>query len=246
MAVQFMPKPAFEEFVQTCTPLYIAEKLEQDMRNRISGLVQSVVESAPNGASVEDLSRFLCKGADHLGVILALANISQEKFLRLFSAIRFAQHDYGTEWTINTMGRRLREDEGFAKQVAQLLLNGRDDELLKQYIAPFYLDRLALPQKWYALLRDPHVVRNIVCRKLEGEYSNKKGRAVEDLVRAELKRLKDHYGLDFEKGRVELVGKEVDHVVPSRADPHVLIITWKRLLAARRRALTSRTLCMRG
>jgi hypothetical protein len=225
MTVQFAAKPTFEEFIQTCTPLYIAEKLEQDMQDRISELMQSVANSAPNGASVEDLSRFLRKGADHLGVILALANISQEKFLRLFSAIRFAQHDYGTEWTINTMSKLLREDEEFAEQVAQLLLNGRDDPLLKHYIAPFHLDRLALPQNWFELLRDPHMMRNIVRRKLEGEYSNKKGRAVEDLVRAELNRLKDRYGLDFKKGRVELVGKEVDHVVPSFTDPYVLIMT---------------------
>src|ERR1043166_7492913 len=46
-----------------------------------------------------------------------------------------------------------------------------------------------------------------------------------DSIVSRLQALKDEYGITFTKGQVALLGKEVDHVVPSFEDPCVLIMS---------------------
>ncbi len=214
MIVRCLPKPTLETFIQTCTPLAVIAALEARM-----------ADFAPNSTPLANLSRFLAADCDYLGVVLAFANLSQEKLLRLLSAERFAQGDFGNEWNIETVCRKLHREPEFAERIAQLFLNGREDPLLRQHIAAFHLDQLALPENWAQLLSDRNIMRGVVRKKLQGEYTNLKGAAIEGIIRAELERLQALYGVGFAKGQVPLVGKEVDHALPSLTDPHVLIMT---------------------
>ncbi len=195
------------------------------MQTRIEELVAGMADFALNGTPLANLSRFLALDCDYLGVILAFANLSQEKLLRLLSAERFAQGDFGNEWNIDTVCRKLHREPEFAERIAQLFLNGREDPLLRRHIAAFHLDQLALPENWAQLLSDRNIMRGVVRKKLQGEYTNLKGDAIEGIIRAELERLQALYGVGFAKGQVPLVGKEVDHALPSLADPYVLIMT---------------------
>ena len=58
-----------------------------------------------------------------------------------------------------------------------------------------------------------------------GEYTDRKGDAIEDIIRAKLDLIQQQYGIPHSKGQVRLVGKEVDHVVPSMNEPYVMIMT---------------------
>src|SRR5690606_3867114 len=69
------------------------------------------------------------------------------------------------------------------------------------------------------------IIQNVIRRKLTGEYTDRKGDAIENIIRSELDHICAKYGLSHSKGQVRLVGKEVDHVIPSMADPYVLIMT---------------------
>lgn len=195
------------------------------MQTRIETLVARMADFAPNSTPLANLSRFLAADCDYLGVVLAFANLSQEKLLRLLSAERFAQGDFGNEWNIDSVCRKLQREPAFAERIARLFLNGREDPLLRRHIAAFHLDQLALPENWAQLLSDKNIMRGVVRKKLQGEYTNLKGAAIEGIIRAELERLQALYGVGFAKGQVPLVGKEVDHALPSLADPHVLIMT---------------------
>ncbi len=44
------------------------------------------------------LKQFLKRDENFLGILLALTNLSQEKFLRILTAQRFAEKDFGKEW----------------------------------------------------------------------------------------------------------------------------------------------------
>jgi hypothetical protein len=160
-----------------------------------------------------------------LGVILALANLSQEKFLRVLSAERFAQGDYAPEWGIDRVHTKLKRDPSFAERVASLFIEGQNSPLLKHNVAGFYLDQLRLPENWWQLIRDETLIRNVIRRKLSGEYIDRKGDAIETLIRSVLNQIQEQYGVSHSKGQVQLVGKEIDHTIPSTADPFVMMMT---------------------
>jgi len=76
------------------------------------------------------------------------------------------------------------------------------------------------------VIADDNVVKNVIRRKLAGEYSDKKGDAIEAILRDRLNNLEEKYGIAHAKGQVKLFGKEVDHIIPSdREDASVYVMT---------------------
>lgn len=141
------------------------------------------------------------------------------------SAERHARGDYAVEWGIETVHRKIATDDVFVENIARLFLEGRNSTLLIKQIAGFYLEQLALPPNWAEVIRDEQTVTNFIRRKLMGEYNDRKGDAIEAIIRGKLDEIATHYGFEHSKGQVLLVGKEVDHVLPSRDDPFVMIMT---------------------
>lgn len=225
MALQLQPKPVLSEFITTCTPLAIIDSLEEEMRARIVSISDALLQFSAIRDPVENLTRFLQADINFLGVILALTNLSQEKFLRILSAERFANHDFEREWGIKQVLRKIKTEPNFADQVARLFLDGRDSPVLVQQVAAFYLDQLSLPNDWSKIIYDPQVIQNVIRRKLAGEYTDRKGDAIEKIIRTKLDLIQQQYGIAHSKGQVRLVGKEVDHVVPSIEEPFVMIMT---------------------
>lgn len=111
------PKPAFDEFIQTCTPLLRIPELEQTMRDRIRAIVGELLNFQSQTDAVENLKQFLQKDENFLGVLLALTNLSQEKFLRIITAQRFASQDYGREWGAHQIYLKLKNDDKFADKI---------------------------------------------------------------------------------------------------------------------------------
>jgi hypothetical protein len=214
-----------QAFIESCTPLAIIDSLEAEMQARVDAITSALIGYTVSDDPLESLSRFLAADADFLGVALALTNISQEKFLRILSAERFSRGDFGNEWGIDRIHRMLQQDSTFANLVARLLLEGRSNPLLAQQVAPFYLNQLSLAENWQTLIQDAAIMQKAVRHKLEGEYSDKKGDAIEQLIRTQLDGLREKYGIAHSKGQVALVDKEVDHIVPSIDEPYVMIMT---------------------
>ncbi len=225
MTLYLPQKPSLEEFIQTFTPLAIIEQLEDEMQERVNSITSALLGFSSHGTPVENLAHFLKADRDFLGVILALTNLSQEKFLRILSAERFGRQDFGNEWGIHQVHRKLAQQENFAERIATMLLEGSDNPILAEHVAHFYLAQLNLQDDWEILLRSPQIVERVVRRKLEGEYNDKKGEAVENIIKEKLDDIEAKYGVTHEKGQVQLVSKEVDHVIPSRNEPYVMIMT---------------------
>lgn len=191
----------------------------------MNSIASALLDYQPSNNPAENLARFLQADANFLGIVLALTNLSQEKFLRILSAERFAKGDFGREWGIKRLVRKLNVEPGFAERIAQLFLEGRDSHLLVEQVAAFYLDQLSLPANWDNVIRDPKLIQNVIRRKLAGEYTDKKGDAVEAIIRSKLDRIEQEYGATHAKGQVQLIGKEIDHAIPSTLDPFVMIMT---------------------
>lgn len=222
--MQLSPKPSFDEFVSTCTPLLRIPELEEQTRTRVREIVAELLNFQPDADPATSLKQFLQKDKDFLGVLLALTNLSQEKFLRILSAQRFALNDFGPEWSVKRIYRRMRTDAAFAETVARLFLEGRDSKLLSEQVADFYLDQLSLPGNWSDVIRDENLIANVVRKKLTGEYTDQKGEHVERIVRGVLDRVEAKYGTTYAHGQVRFLGKEVDHAIPCLEDPYVLVM----------------------
>lgn len=217
-------KPPFDQFIQTCTPLLKIPELEDAMRQRVHMIVAELLDFQAETDPVQSLKQFLRKDENFLGVLLALTNLSQEKFLRIITAQRFANQDFAPEWSAREVYRRIRNDDAFAEQIARLFLEGRSSETLAAQVADFYLDQLSLPANWTDIIRDNTLIGNIVRRKLAGEYSDKKGEFIEKQVANVLDHIQKRLGIPHARGQVRLVGKEVDHVLPSLQEPYVMIM----------------------
>ena len=221
---ELKPKPSFDEFITTCTPLLKIPALEQQMREKVRAIVRELLDFQPDVDPAKNLKQFLQKDENFLGVLLALTNLSQEKFLRILTAQRFAAQDFGTEWKVEQVYRRIKSDDEFAETIARLFLEGRDSKLLAEQVADFYLDQLSLPADWSDVIRDENLIGNIVRRKLAGYYTDQKGEYVEKQIRTILDSVLARYGVTHAHGQVKLVGKEVDHAIPSLDDPYIMVM----------------------
>lgn len=219
------PKSSLDEFIKTFTPLARIDSFEAEIRQRVELIAAALLNYEPTTDPVENLSRFLKADRDFLGIILALINLSQEKFLRILLAESFAKGDFDSDWNIDKVHRKLRTDVDFAERIAKLLLEGRNSPLLVQQVTSLYLEQLSLPTNWTEIIKDRSRIQKAILLKLSGESSNKKGRAIEQTIRQKLDVLQEEYGVTHGKGQVQLVGKDVDHAVPSLTDPFVLIMT---------------------
>jgi hypothetical protein len=225
MPLTLYPKFTLQEFIETCTPLAVVDSLEAEMRVRVDEIASALLDYEPIGDPVDNLARFLKADPNFLGIVLALTNLSQEKFLRILSAERFVHGDFGKEWSIKQIFSKFKREAGFAERIARLFLEGRSSPLLVEQVAAFYLDQLSLPSDWDAVIRDPNLIQNIIRRKLAGEYTDRKGDTIETIIRSRLDKIEQSYGVPHDKGQVQLVGKEIDHAIPSKTDPYVLIMT---------------------
>lgn len=218
------PKPAFDNFIRTCTPLLKIPELEQSMRERVRLIVKELLNFESDKDTAQNLKQFLQKDENFLGVLLALTNLSQEKFLRIITAQRFAAQDFGPEWNSPRIYAKIKKDDVFAEQIALLFLEGRDSKLLAEQVADFYLDQLSLPVNWSEIIRDQNVIENIVRKKLTGEYTDQKGEFIERQVRSILDEVDKKHGVSNAHGQVKLVGKEIDYAIPSLEEPYVMVM----------------------
>ena len=224
MMKQVLTKPTFDDFVATCTPLLRIPELEKSMRERVHAIVSDLLDFESTQDPAQNLKRFLQKDDDFLGILLALTNLSQEKFLRILTAQRFAAQDFGPEWGVQEIHRKLKHDDDFAETVAHLFLEGRNSRLLAEQVADFYLDQLSLPGNWSAIIRDENLIGNIVRKKLVGEYTDRKGEYVERRISTVLEQVRERYGVTHAHGQVTWLGKEVDHAIPSLDDSYVMVM----------------------
>jgi len=224
MAHTLYTKPNFDEFIKTCTPLLKIPDLEKGMKERVREIVKELLNFDAGNDPADNLKQFLKRDENFLGVLLALTNLSQEKFLRILTAQRFANKDFGPEWKADAIYRMMQKDDPFAEQIAYLFLEGKSSKVLSDQVADFYLDQLSLPANWSEVIRDQNVVENFVRKKLTGEYTDKKGAHVEHIVQERLERIHSIYGVAHAHGQVGFLGKEVDYAIPSTDEPYVMIM----------------------
>jgi hypothetical protein len=221
-------KISFQEAWDSSVVFFVDEKLEQEIEAKVEALLETagnrrVSETAE--INVADIADFLGQKYNALDVILKDVGLSEEKFKRIISLLRKLERipgDFTSEWGMGKIKSEIDREPDFARMIAELLVDGRRDEELEQYIPRYYLDMLN-----YREIRGGSQAARCIRYKqsLAGTYGGRKGHRIEDRIRQTLEEIEDKHGVGYGKGRSRLFETDLDFVVPSTEDPWVIIMS---------------------
>jgi len=130
--------------------------------------------------------------------------------------------DFEREWSISKIKSKITHKPDFARSIAELLVDGKRDKELKQYIPRYYLDML----NYREIRGSSQAARRIrYKRSLIGTYGARKGHKVEEKIREKLEEITTKYGVSYGKGRSRIIETDIDFAVPDTEDPWVIIMS---------------------
>ncbi len=221
-------KISFQEAWDSSVVFFVDEELEREIEAKVEALLETaenhrVSETAE--INVADIADFLGQKYNALDVILKDVGLSEEKFKRIISLLRKLGRipgDFNREWGIDRVKNKIAREPGFARMVAELLVDGKRDEGLEQYIPRYYLDML----NYREIKGSSQAARRIRYKQsLAGTYGGRKGHRIEDTIRQKLEEIKDKHGVEYGKGRSRRFETDLDFAVPNINDPWVIIMS---------------------
>jgi hypothetical protein len=221
-------KLSFQEAWETSTVFLVDEEVERRIDNEVASLLSAAGDSRISEEAtieVETIADFLQQSERGLDVILRDIELSEEKFLRIVSLLRRLGRIPGpfeSEWGINKIKSKLSRERWFAIIVAELLVDGKRDVELQQYIPRYYLDAL----NYREIKGSSEAARRIrYKRSLIGTYGAAKGYKVEQIIRGRLESIRSRYGIPFEQGRSRFIDTDIDFAIPTLDDPWVIVMS---------------------
>ncbi|MFZ5808409.1 MAG: hypothetical protein ACOY16_03925 [Chloroflexota bacterium] len=221
-------KLSFQEAWDTLTVFFVDEELESEIDQRVTAMMEIAERYgiAENGTLVSTkLVEFLTQESEGLDFLLYEIGLSEEKFLRIISLLRRIGRipsTFDSEWSLRKIKRKLATEHEFAELVASLILDGKRDKQLAQYIPRYYLETLNLRE----LTGDTKEARRVRYKRLMiGTYSGRKGYKVENLIEQRLISFNSKYGIGFEKGRSRFIDTDIDFAIPSLESPWVVLMS---------------------
>jgi hypothetical protein len=221
-------KISFQEAWDTSVVFFVDEEIERAIEAKVEALLETarnhrVSEIAE--VNVIDIADFLSQKEHALDVILKDIGLSEEKFKRIISLLRKLSRipgNFDSEWSMSKIKSNIIHEPNFARMVVELLVDGKRDKELEQYIPRYYLDML----NYREIKGSSQAVRRIRYKKaLIGTYGAQKGRKVEDKIREKLEEIKAKHGVGYGRGRSRIIEMDIDFAVPSTDDPWVIIMS---------------------
>lgn len=222
-------KLTFQEVWDSSTIFFVDNALEDEIDKKVSKLISlsqsSHISSGDKERTVEDIASFLNEDPDSLDVILRDTGLSDEKFMRIISLFRKIGRISGgfeSEWSIAKIKRKLSDEPTFLDLVAKLLIDGKRDKELSEYIPRYYLDKL----NYREIGTIPQALRKVRYKESAiGTYGALKGHRVEARVKKVLENIRGKYGVDYEKGRSRMINVDIDFAIPTLQDPWIIIMS---------------------
>lgn len=214
-------KLTFEEVIETSVVFYNDENVEKRFDNFIKQKAKDIIayERAKGRVSARDVVRFLREQPNGLKRVLTILHLSEEKFKRIITLLRKLEGEFDKEWTLTKIEKNINGNNEFARKIARLFVDGKNDRRLVKYLPRFYRERLNLKSlREYA---DEEELTIRLKEKYGGTYFNWKGDAVEDLIRRKL----DSIGISYASGSASIVEVTVDWAIPNLEDPYVIVMS---------------------
>jgi len=218
-------KISFQEAWDSSIIFFVDEELEQEIESQVESLLKTAQDQNASEFSLQNMVNFLVHQKDALDVILKDLELSQEKFMRIVSLLRKLDRIVGgfdQEWGIHKIKKKIASDPDFALKIAELLLDGKRDQELQNYIPRYYLDTLNYRE---AQTSSEASLRKLYKRQLIGTYGARKGHKVEDRIRQKLMNIEATHGVGYAKGRSRIIETDIDFAIPSLDDPWVILMS---------------------
>ena len=159
------------------------------------------------------------------GGIIKDIGLSEEKFKRIVSLLRKLRRisgDFDREWSMSKIKSKITREPGFAIIIAELLVDGKRDKELEQYVPRYYLNML----NYREIKGSSQAARGIRYKQsLIGTYGAQKGHKVEEKIREKLEYIEIKHGVSYDKGRSRIIETDIDFAVPDLEDPWVIIMS---------------------
>ncbi len=221
-------KISFQEAWDSSVVFLVDEELEQEIEVKVEALLETAQDHRISEAAeinVADIADFLGQKDNALDVILKDVGLSEEKFMRIISLLRKLRRipgDFDREWDMNKIKSKIACERDFARMVAELLVDGKRDKVLQQYVPRYYLDML----NYREIKGSSQAARRIHYKgSLIGTYGGRKGYRVEERIREKLAEIEVRHGVSYGKGRSMIVETDIDFAVPNAEDPWVIIMS---------------------
>jgi len=221
-------KLSFDEVLESSVVFYNDKEFEEQFDDFIQKKVKEIInreegEREEELVNVQKIVIFLREDPNALLIIQTMLRLSDEKLKRIITLIRRQEKDFAPEWSIEKIKKMIDRDDKFATKIGKLFLEGRDDPILIEKLPLFYRERLNLKSLTTEKTRDE---LNIMLKnKFIGEYSNKKGGLIEELIKDELEKIRIKYGIEYNRGKTDLIDVTVDWAIPNLNDPYVIIMS---------------------
>lgn len=215
-------KLTFEEIIKTSTVFYVNDNVEKEFDKFIRQKAEQIIQTArkpPRQITVEDVLDFLINEQNGLKRILKILHLSQEKFLRIVTLLRKIQNTYDGEWSFDRVKREVQRNKEFARKLAEIFIDGKNDPELIKYLPLYYRERLNLRTLKEFETEDELILS--LKDQYMADYHKLKGYAVEELIRKQIEKI----GLSYGKGKTEIVDVTVDWAIPDVKNPQIVIMS---------------------
>lgn len=131
---------------------------------------------------------------------------------------QFSAKPAGVEWKMGRIKSTLMKNPGFAHELAEMFIYGKNDTSLQGRVPPFDLDKFDVAK---LLLDQDALVDSLLRLGLKGRYDAKKGGIVEDHIEEVIRRT----GVSYQRGEIRLqyLSRSLDIVIPSIDNPIIMI-----------------------
>ena len=215
------PKPSVEDILGDITAFIMSQSLElrfQDKLNQRKKLAEVLKQLSKTGDITEaQLISLIRSDAEAINVIISILGMSQEEFFRIVTLIRVLENSFDSEWKIKKIFQMIKNDDVFARKIANLLLYGKDDTQLAKHVPKFALDKL---DKNKLLLNLDALIDSLIKAGLKGAYDEAKGDEAANRIAKILNELKVPYVSDV---KVPNLDRKMDFVIPDLRDPHIFV-----------------------
>ncbi len=219
-------KISFQEAIDTCVPFYnnaaLEQKFDEFIEAKAAG-ISAYADDETQEISLDKVISFLRDQEDGLEMILGILHIPEEKFKRIVTLLRKIDGSFKTEWGIDKIKELIQKKDDFAKNIAHIFIDGKNDATLIEYLPKTYRERLNLRSLHKEEAREDIVIR--LKDQYIGTYSNWKGDLIEGIIKAKLEKIKSLYGIPYVAGLTPLIDVTVDWAIPNLEDPYVIIMS---------------------
>jgi len=184
------------------------------------------------GLKVNTVANWIIKDRNGLLALLTITGLSRETFLRLISFIRIKNDpDINAlvnrmhwpqetrefrEWNEGALLSLISKNKDFREGIINLFFYGASKEAISKNLPLFEYYKLSKDKLKFS---PEALIDTIVRYKYKGSYAADKRNNPENLIIEVLERL----NVPYEKGKIPNVDRQMDFLIPSRANPKIII-----------------------